>query len=114
MISQETEDLCWESLLATIARLEKWEEKHPEGAASINEKEFERGDAYNLRRVAEQNHRASRALLVDSRAAVEKMKNRTWGICVDCGEEIDEDRLVARPEASRCKPCQEKKGLRVR
>lgn len=30
----------------------------------------------------------------------------TYGICVDCGEEIPEGRLRAVPDAERCVPCQ--------
>ena len=30
----------------------------------------------------------------------------TYGVCVDCGEEISEGRLRALPDAIRCVPCQ--------
>ncbi len=41
--------------------------------------------------------------------AMDRIKNGTYGVCVDCGEEICKDRLMYIPEAERCVPCQEKK-----
>ncbi|MHC1698724.1 MAG: TraR/DksA family transcriptional regulator [Geobacteraceae bacterium] len=40
--------------------------------------------------------------------AEKKISAGTVGICEDCGEEIDEDRLRAIPYAIRCVDCQEK------
>ncbi len=37
--------------------------------------------------------------------ALEQMKNDTYGICVDCGEEIPMARLKAHPLADRCIRC---------
>jgi DnaK suppressor protein len=49
--------------------------------------------------------RAARELaLVD--AAMERLAQGSYGICVDCGETIHPDRLVAYPEAARCAACQ--------
>lgn len=41
--------------------------------------------------------------------AMDRIKNGTYGVCVDCGSEIPKDRLMYIPEAERCVPCQEKK-----
>jgi RNA polymerase-binding transcription factor DksA len=41
-------------------------------------------------------------------AAIERLEAGTYGVCVDCGDRINEERLAFRPEASRCLPCQEK------
>ena len=40
--------------------------------------------------------------------AEKKLAEGTAGICDDCGEEIDEDRLRVLPYAIRCVSCQEK------
>ena len=40
-------------------------------------------------------------------AALARMREDTYGECVDCGDEIDEKRLMALPTAARCMSCQE-------
>lgn len=40
------------------------------------------------------------------RAALVRMEDRSYGICVDCGEPIALQRLEAQPAASRCMDCQ--------
>ena len=40
------------------------------------------------------------------KAALAAIDAGTYGICVDCGEEISEGRLKALPDAVRCVPCQ--------
>lgn len=37
--------------------------------------------------------------------ALKKIEDGTYGICEICGEEIDEKRLIARPEATLCIEC---------
>jgi RNA polymerase-binding protein DksA len=39
-------------------------------------------------------------------AALARITNGTYGVCVDCGEEIDVKRLDAYPTAKRCIRCQ--------
>ena len=41
--------------------------------------------------------------------AVRKLEDGTYGICEECGSEIDEERLNAISFASRCIECQSKK-----
>jgi DnaK suppressor protein len=41
-------------------------------------------------------------------AALARLDNGSYGICVNCGQKINEERLSFRPEASRCLPCQER------
>ncbi len=43
--------------------------------------------------------------------ALERIDDLTYGICVDCGEEIPAGRLNAMPFALRCVECQEKYEL---
>lgn len=43
----------------------------------------------------------------DALAALARLEAGTYGVCVDCGEKIDEARLEFRPEAARCLACQQ-------
>lgn len=40
--------------------------------------------------------------------ALERIRAGTYGICVDCGEEIPVARLRVEPEAERCVACQQR------
>ncbi len=42
--------------------------------------------------------------LVD--AALERFEKGTYGYCLQCDEEIDQKRLLAKPEAAFCTKCQ--------
>lgn len=46
-------------------------------------------------------------LLREVRAALKRIDDGDYGICVDCEEDIPEKRLLAAPWAARCVPCQE-------
>lgn len=41
-------------------------------------------------------------------AALDRAREGTYGKCVDCGLQVTEGRLEARPEAARCVACQAK------
>ncbi len=41
------------------------------------------------------------------RAALERIADGSYGLCVDCGAEIAAERLAAQPSAARCLGCQE-------
>jgi DnaK suppressor protein len=45
-------------------------------------------------------------------AALARIDSDSYGQCVDCGHEIPEGRLEARPEAARCVGCQAKYAKR--
>ena len=62
----------------------------------------------------ESNHKATEEMLKAVTAALARLDNGTWGECVDCPNEISEDRRTAMPWVSRCKLCQEKKGVKIR
>ena len=47
-------------------------------------------------------------------AALARLDQNTYGQCVDCGQEIPEGRLDARPDAARCVGCQAKWAKRHR
>ena len=42
----------------------------------------------------------------DVEAALERIKNGTYNVCVECGGEVTYDRLDAYPTAKRCITCQ--------
>ena len=44
---------------------------------------------------------------LEALAALARLDAGTYGICVDCGEQIAEERLLFRPEAARCLNCQQ-------
>jgi DnaK suppressor protein len=45
-------------------------------------------------------------------AALARIQDNTYGQCVDCGQQIPEGRLEARPDAARCVGCQAKHARR--
>jgi DnaK suppressor protein len=45
-------------------------------------------------------------------AALDRIEARRYGQCVDCGHDIPEGRLEARPDACRCVACQAKYARR--
>jgi DnaK suppressor protein len=47
-------------------------------------------------------------------AALTRIDDNSYGQCVDCGHEIPEGRLDARPDAARCVNCQAKWAKRRR
>jgi DnaK suppressor protein len=47
-------------------------------------------------------------------AALGRLDENTYGQCTDCGHEIPEGRLDARPDAARCVACQAKWAKRQR
>lgn len=40
------------------------------------------------------------------REALDRLRAGTYGQCVECGTQLPEERLEARPEAARCVDCQ--------
>ena len=51
--------------------------------------------------------------LDDVEAALRRVADKSYGVCVDCGEAIPRARLDATPSAVRCVPCQEKAEARA-
>jgi RNA polymerase-binding protein DksA len=52
--------------------------------------------------------------LADTEAALARIREGTYGNCMDCGEQIAEERLRVYPTAKRCVRCQEEHELRGR
>jgi DnaK suppressor protein len=49
---------------------------------------------------------ARRLLVID---ALRRLDDGSYGMCVDCGSSVPENRLEAKPEAARCVKCQAKR-----
>jgi RNA polymerase-binding protein DksA len=45
----------------------------------------------------------------DIEAALQRIKNDEYGVCIDCGEDVTFPRLMAYPTAKRCIVCQEQR-----
>lgn len=57
-----------------------------------------------------------RKLIVKIREALDRIDQGTYGICEECGEDISEQRLVARPVTTLCIDCKtsQEEGERLR
>ena len=49
-----------------------------------------------------------RRLIAKIQEALERIENGTFGICEECGEDISEERLNARPVTTLCIECKKK------
>jgi DnaK suppressor protein len=77
----------------------------------------EAGDAGAYLTEADRNQAAVQAVLrqrAEVAAALARIDDGSYGRCVDCGHEIPEPRLEARPTTERCVPCQSKRDRRRR
>ena len=45
----------------------------------------------------------------DIEAALQRIKNDEYGVCIDCGDDVGFPRLMAYPTAKRCIVCQEQR-----
>ena len=52
----------------------------------------------------------ARRELAETDAAIGRVAEGSYGVCVDCGRRIPAGRLAARPDATRCVSCAEKAG----
>lgn len=48
------------------------------------------------------------------RAALARLDSGSYGRCVDCGSQLSDERLEARPEAERCVDCQQRAEMAAR
>jgi len=53
-----------------------------------------------------------RKLIAKIEQALERVENGTFGICEDCGEDISEGRLKARPVTTLCIKCKQEQEQR--
>jgi DnaK suppressor protein len=52
-----------------------------------------------------------RKLIGKIKEALERIENKTYGICEECGEQISEARLKARPVTTLCINCKKKQEM---
>jgi DnaK suppressor protein len=45
----------------------------------------------------------------DIEATLQRIKDKAFGVCIDCGDDLAFNRLQAYPTAKRCIVCQEKR-----
>ena len=74
-------------------------DQHPADTSDIT---YERELNLTVREIAE-------ARMAQIEEALERQRAGTYGICVNCGAQIDPERLRARPEATLCIDCQRQK-----
>ncbi|MDD5098430.1 MAG: TraR/DksA C4-type zinc finger protein [Candidatus Pacebacteria bacterium] len=78
-----------------------WETKYPQMEESLEESSDEVEEYENLLGV----ERALEEDLKSVNSSLNKMENNAYGKCEHCGREIEEERLVALPEAKACNSC---------
>ena len=105
-LEQEREKIQKElSSIATQNTEGSWDSNHPQFNSDDNldlENETGEVEAYVNRLPLEQNFE-KRLEAIDR--ALERIKEGTYGICVNCGKPIPEKRLQIMPEADRCLDC---------
>ncbi|OGZ69658.1 MAG: hypothetical protein A3F47_02265, partial [Candidatus Staskawiczbacteria bacterium RIFCSPHIGHO2_12_FULL_38_11] len=105
--SLEQEKIAMEKELETFATEDKknkdnWDAKYPNQENSDMEEEADEVEEYENRLSLEHNLESK---LKDVNAALEKIKNGSYGKCENCGKDIEEERLLACPEAKLCMEC---------
>lgn len=79
-----------------------WETKYPNRENGTMEEEADEVQEYGNMLPVEYSLETK---LKDINSALEKIKNGDYGICENCGKEIDKQRLMACPEAKTCLKC---------
>ncbi len=110
MNSQMTEsDLrrCKDVLEREAARLERRLRRQEDIAIERVPEEIDAGQFAAERDLAIRGMERETALLREMRAALERIEDGAYGLCLNCGEEIRRVRLLAVPWAALCIGCQE-------
>ena len=107
----ETEKLSLEKELESFAKKDDspkgdWETKYPNRENGNMEEEADEVQEYGNMLPVEHSLELK---LKDVDLALEKIKNGTYGVCENCGKEIDKERLLACPEAKTCLKCHNNK-----
>jgi len=101
-------DAAKQQLAATLAELDRMErelnsEQDPQEAPDTSE--LDQGDAA-VQLTSIDRETASLEVIQQQRerveAALQRIAAGTYGRCIDCGRELPQERLEARPEAARC------------
>ncbi|HUG91516.1 MAG TPA: TraR/DksA C4-type zinc finger protein [Planctomycetaceae bacterium] len=67
-------------------------------------------DAYQQHQMDLHAQRQMSAQLASVRAALERVRNGTYGVCLRCGIEIPRERLEYLPDTPYCTPCNAREG----
>ncbi len=93
-----------QKLLQEKARLEKEvteENKYPEMGTSIEDTAQETGELNDTNAIKVNLGKELKAV----KSALKRIEDGTYGVCQQCGGEIDKGRLLAYPAANRCVKC---------
>ncbi|ORJ63420.1 TraR/DksA family transcriptional regulator [Geothermobacter hydrogeniphilus] len=105
-----------DALLARRTELEKQLADSAESAEAVDLDQpigrLSRMDAMQQQQMTLAGRRIAEQRLRQIAAALERIEADAYGICVACEEEIDPDRLRARPESPFCVDCQERRERR--
>ncbi len=82
-----------------------WDAKYPNREDGDKDEEADEAQEYDNMLSLEHSLELK---LKDVNAALEKIAQGKYGICENCGKEIDKERLLACPEAKTCLKCNEK------
>ena len=64
-----------------------------------------RMDALQSQAMAQAQQRRRDVLRGSLQAALQRLKEEEFGYCLECGDEIEEARLLANPAVIKCMPC---------
>ena len=105
----EVERILMEREKETLEDLERIKESTvaPEFDGSIGR--LTRIDAHQQQQMALHGQRSLEFRLARIQAALSRVQEGTYGLCVDCGEAIAPARLEATPEVPFCTPCQQRR-----
>lgn len=98
---------CKDMLKAKLALLESRLRRHEDITVERVPETIDEGQLAAERDLAIRNLERDTALLRDVRAALERLAEGSYGVCLNCGEEIRGARLFAVPWAAYCIRCQE-------
>ena len=96
-------------MIAERDRLDEWVDANP----VIPRGDFEKGKREEQSFVNQGPHHSAREKIGALEAALERINAGTFGVCIDCGSQIQVGRLMAYPYFSRCTACQRKKGVKI-
>jgi DnaK suppressor protein len=98
-------------LQGNIAEMLNAQVKMTADTTNINERITDPADQASLetdRNCELQIRDRERQLIAKMQGAIKRIDNGTYGICVDCDEEISEKRLIASPITTQCIDCKTK------
>lgn len=107
----EKEKISVEEDLKSFASKDKnikddWNTRYPNRENGSMEEEADEAQEYDNMLSVEHSLELK---LKDINAALEKIKSEKYGNCENCGKEIEEQRMIACPEARLCVKCNEDK-----